>query len=462
MPEQLELDELLKLAVDALYLSIVIDEQGKIRYVGRNYAEILNIRSEDVIGIPVEQIIPNTRLNHVLKTGQPELGQLFIMNNGDYTICNRFPIRDQEGCIRGVLSTATFQDLDKIQSLNDELKRLKRENKNYKRQLQALHDSTFSLDSIIGQSPEIIKLKNTIEKIAASNLAVLITGETGTGKEVFANAIHQLSGRQFGNYVKINCSAIPKELLESELFGYSEGAFSGAAKGGRTGKMEYADKGTILLDEVGEMSISLQSKLLRVLQEKELERIGSNKTVKLDVRVICSTNQNLEQMVREGTFRQDLFYRINVIELYVPPLRDRKSDIPALCEHFIEKMNLIHGCFISGIHDTIMNLFMEYQWPGNIRELEHVIERACVMTLIGPLTIDSFDFFLPRIQQDMVLAQNPPDLLPNSLSEQKNSFEKNTMIQAIKECGGNKTKAAKLLQMSRSHFYEKLKRYEIL
>jgi len=462
MSEPLGLDELLKLAVDALYLSIVIDDQGKIRHVGRNYAEILGICSEDVIGLPIEQVIPNTRLNHVLKTGQPELGQLFVMKNGDYTICNRFPIRDQQGQIRGVLSTATFQDLDKVQHLNDELNRLKRENKHYKQQLRSLKDSAFSLDSIIGQAPEIIKLKNTISKIAASNLAVLITGETGTGKEVFANAIHQLSGRQFGNYVKINCAAIPRDLLESELFGYVEGAFSGAAKGGRAGKIEYANQGTILLDEIGEMSLSLQSKLLRVLQEKELERIGSNKTVKLDVRIICSTHQSLEQMVEDGTFRQDLYYRINVIELHIPPLRSRKTDIPALCEYFIDKMNLIHGCVISGIHNTVMDLFMEYQWPGNIRELEHVIERACVMTITGPLTMDSFDFFTPRIQQDLVLMPNSPGTSRNSLSAQKNSFEKNTLIRALKDCNGNKTRAAALLQMSRSQFYEKLKRYGLI
>lgn len=461
MDQSLDLDELLKLVVDALYLSIVIDENGRIRYVGKNYAELMKINADAVIGLPVEQLIPNTRLKSVLKTGQAEIGQIFVMNNGEYTICNRLPIRDREGRIRGVISSASFTDLDKVEMLNQELTKLRAENKQYKKQLSDLKRTSFSLDEIVGSSMQMVNLKNSLEKIANSGLPVLITGETGTGKEVFANAIHQLSSRRFEKYVKINCAAIPKDLLESELFGYSEGAFSGALRGGKMGKIEYANHGTILLDEIGEMAPQLQSKLLRVLQENELERIGSTKTVKLDVRIICSTNQNLEDMIQSRAFRQDLYYRINTIELVIPPLRERLSDVRPLCGYFIRTINRLHKLSIEGISESVLEKFLSYPWPGNIRELEHVMERACVLTESGLLTEEHFQFFAPRLLKNRLSPDKSP-ASPSMLSSKKAAVEKLLIKQALEENGGNKTKAAGSLSMSRSQFYEKLRRYGLL
>lgn len=462
MDQPLEINDLLNLAVESLYLAIVIDETGTIRYISRAYADIIGLSTEDIIGQPVEKIIPNTRLKNIIRTEHAELGQIFIMKNGTPTICNRFPIRDKAGKIRGAISTATFYDIDKVAQLKAEIDKLRKENQIYQRQLAALKQVPFSIDSVIGNSPYIQKLKATIEKVADSNLSVLITGETGTGKEVFANAVHQLSNRRYGNFIKVNCAAIPKDLLESELFGYSEGAFSGANKGGKVGKFEQANNGTILLDEIGELPLPLQSKLLRILQEHEIERIGGIKPVSLDVRIICCTNQNIEQMITEGKFRQDLYYRINTVELNIPPLRDRPIDIPSLCEHFIQKINQYHNCSIIGISDEVLQHFLSYDWPGNIRELEHVLERACVMSSTTILDVEQFDFFLPRIYRNGSAEGNDSFSKLQTLSNNRNQAERKAIIQALETTKGNKTKAATLLDITRSQLYEKLKKYDLL
>lgn len=458
------LAELLKLAVDALYLLVIIDERGIIRHVSEPYAKILGMDADDIIGHHVESRIPNTRLPQVVKTGRSEMGQLFVMKNDVITVCNRFPIWDKEGNIRGALSTATFQDVDNVSKVNDELIRLRRENKAYKQKLKSLKWKNFSIDSIIGQAPSIKKLKDTIEKTAFSTLPVLISGETGTGKEVFANAVHALSGRAVENFVKINCAAIPADLLEAELFGYVGGAFSGAAKSGRIGKLEFADKGTVLLDEIGEMPLTLQTKLLRVLQEREFEKVGSNETVKLNVRIIACTNQDIGAMAAQGTFRRDLYYRLNVVELHIPPLRERIADLPLFCDYFIQKINRYHGCSISGLTEEALERFSQYPWPGNIRELEHVLERACITSSVGRLTLEHFDFFTPRIEmkQNGSSAFSHHDRMnPVSLSDHKKQAERNAILRALEETHGNRSKAAKLLNITRSRLYEKLKEYSI-
>lgn len=458
----MEINNLLNLAVASLYLSIVIDETGTIRYISHAYADIIGLSPEDIIGKPVEQVIPNTRLKNIIKTEQAELGQIFMMKNGTPTICNRFPIRDENGKVCGAISTATFYNLDKVAQLKAEIDKLRKENQIYERQLASLKQVPFSIDSVIGNSPHIQKIKAAIGKMAASNLAILITGETGTGKEVFANAVHQLSNRRYGNFIKVNCAAIPKDLLESELFGYSEGAFSGASKGGKIGKFEQANNGTILLDEIGELPLPLQSKLLRILQEHEIERIGGIKPVSLDVRIICCTNQNIEQMINEGNFRQDLYYRINTVELTIPPLRDRLIDIPLLCEHFIQKINKYHNLSIIGISDKVLQHFLSYNWPGNIRELEHVLERACVMSSTSILDVDHFDFFLPRVYQNLITDSNDSFSKPETLANKKDYAERKAIMQALETTKGNKSKAAILLDITRSQLYEKLKKYDLL
>lgn len=456
MDNSFKLDEILLNAIDSLFLTIIIDENEVVRYISESYSKILNLPVSEVIGKHVKSVIPDTRTIEVLKSGEAELGSIYILQNGDTTVCNRLPIKDSSGKVRGVISTATFPNMEMINQFSQEIKKLREENKLYQMQLSSLKHSQFSLDSVIGNTPQIAQIKDTIGKIADSDLSVLITGETGTGKEVFANAIHQLSNRRHGNYVKVNCAAIPKDLLESELFGYEEGAFSGAKKGGKPGKFEQANGGTILLDEISEMPLPLQSKLLRILQEKECERIGGNKTIKLNVRVLCATNQNIESMVEDGSFRRDLYYRINVIEMLLPPLRERLDDLPMLCEYLISKINTNHGCYIESLSDEVLSMFYDYNWPGNVRELEHILERASVLTLSGTLERPDFDFFWPKVYKNDITKSNI-----HLFQDSKQSTERKVIMNALETTKGNKSEAAKLLGISRSLLYGKLNKYRI-
>ena len=311
----------------------------------------------------------------------------------------------------------------------------------------------------------------------------MITGETGVGKELFARAIHELSPRKLNPYVKINCAAIPAELLESELFGYEAGAFSGASKTGKPGKFELANQGTLLLDEIGEMPLTLQSKLLRVLQEQEIERVGGVKTIQINVRIICCTNQNLQQLIREKKFRNDLYYRINTVELKIPPLRDRKEDIPELTEHFIQKYNNEHDTHVVGANTDVLQLFQTYQWPSNVRELEHIVERLCTINQNQIITPKSCGFLIDQISNtqqflgnkiadsEPLLAKSEPahtatsvpasEMSWNDLAQKIQTTEREAIIQALLQTNGNKAKAARLLNIDRSSLYYKLKKYNI-
>jgi transcriptional regulator with PAS, ATPase and Fis domain len=296
-------------------------------------------------------------------------------------------------------------------------------------------------------------------KTAKGSSSVLILGESGTGKELFAHAIHNASSRCHGPFIKVNCAAIPEGLLESELFGYEEGAFSGARKGGKPGKMELANGGTLFLDEIGDMPLSMQVKMLRVLQEREFERVGGTKTIKLDVRVITATNKELEELASTGQFRCDLYYRLNIVSLTIPPLRERKDDIPLLCEMLLRKINHKLECFVDTISPECMARLTAYHWPGNVRELENVLERAvnimdegvCILVEHLPSSI------LTPKTNDAVEQTNRDDL-----TEARQDAEKNAIMKALATTGGNKSKAALLLHVNRSVFYEKLRRYNIM
>jgi len=318
------------------------------------------------------------------------------------------------------------------------------------------------LEKICGTSPSMDSLKNSLLKFADLNLPVLITGETGTGKEVFANTLKQLSYRRMKPFVKINCAAIPGPLLESELFGYEPGAFSGALKNGKMGKLEYAGDGTILLDEIGDMPLDLQSKLLRVLQEKEFEKVGGLETIPFNARIICTTNCDLEKLVEEGKFRSDLYYRINVLEMKIPPLRERVQDIPALANFFIKEMNFEEGTGIDGIDDEMMAILQSYSWPGNARELRHVIQRACVLTGTGILTRDDFDFFIRKTKKAKPDVQHDEDFdVELTLESAKSKAEIKAIRSALIKTGYNKSKAAEILDIDRTVLYTKMKKYEI-
>jgi len=304
-------------------------------------------------------------------------------------------------------------------------------------------------EDIITRDSGMKQLINNAAKAAKKKTSVLLRGESGTGKEMFAHAIHHSSNRSEGPFILINCASIPEHLLESELFGYVSGAFTGAEKGGKTGKWEAAHGGTLFLDEIGEMSLALQAKLLRVIEGKGFFRLGSNEQVHVDVRVISATNAPLEEMIHKKTFREDLFYRLNVISFTLPALRNRKTDIPILAHVMIKHLNHILETTITGMDEEVVERLNEYRWPGNIRELRNALERAMVMRDNGKISVEDLPEYL----------QNKQPFKRNSIRVIQ-EIEKEEIENALTKTGGNKTKAARILGMSRSVLYEKLKKHQ--
>lgn len=462
-----KIDLILKEMIDSFPYTVVVDENGFIVKLSRKYAEFLGVDADKACGRYVAEIIPTSGLPRVLATEQSTIGDIFMLKDGSSIVVSRYPIYQDEKLI-GAISTTIFDDLQIVKDLNDQVASLRRENESYRQEIKELRSIRSVVDNIVGETNIIKQLKLELVQMAQTDAGVLITGDTGTGKEVFANAIHYMSLRHNNSYVKINCAAIPSELMESELFGYEDGAFSGAKKSGKPGKFELANKGTILLDEIGEMPLSLQAKLLRVIQEQEVERVGGIRPRKINVRIICSTNRNLEEMVKSGLFRSDLFYRINILELKIPPLCERKEDIPLLCSALIKENNVQDKLSIEGISPEMLDKFEQYSWPGNVRELKHVLERAGIMARTGILNSEHFSFFLQKLEAELEKKKINTSMNPQSISEETNISKKRSMLE--KECiesamlkfKGNKKRVAEYLGISRSTLYEKLKSFSIL
>ena len=321
----------------------------------------------------------------------------------------------------------------------------------------------YDFGKLIGYSEVMRQLFETIEKVSATDSTVIIYGESGTGKELVAKAIHFNSARKNQNLVAVNCGAIPEELLESELFGHEKGAFTGAIRN-RIGRFELAQGGTIFLDEIGDMSPALQVKLLRIIQEKQFERIGGVKTIDADVRVITATNQNLEAAVEDKKFREDLFYRINVIPIHIPPLRERKLDIPILANHFLAKFNQINNKAVKTITPEAMHLFMRYSWPGNVRELQNLMERMVVIKETGEVCVDDLPGKMHTVSEKQAMQGAEISLTEEGVNfnEVVSNFEKELLLKALKKTGGVKNSAARLLKLNRTTLVEKLRRFNIL
>jgi len=320
----------------------------------------------------------------------------------------------------------------------------------------------FDFGELIGRSDLMLKVFETIVKVANSDSTVIVYGESGTGKELVARAIHCKSKRKNNKIVAVNCGAIPAELLESELFGHEKGAFTGAIRS-RTGRFELAQGGTIFLDEIGDMSPALQAKLLRVIQEKVFERVGGVKTIKADVRIVSATNQDLEKAVTEKRFRDDLFYRVNVIPIYMPPLRARRPDIPLLAGHFLEKFNNFSKKTVTGITEEAMQIFLRYPWPGNIRELQNLIERIVVIKEKGEITVADLPAKMIVSSGGKGPAEADCDFPEEGVDLNKavEDFEKDLLCKALKKTAGVKSRAATLLGINRTTLVEKLKRLKI-
>ncbi len=330
---------------------------------------------------------------------------------------------------------------------------LKAENRNLKEQLR----EQFSITKIIGSSPVMQELFKTISLVAPSDATILITGESGTGKELIANALFENSLRREHAFIKINCAALHENLLESELFGHQKGAFTGALEQ-RRGRFELAHKGTLFLDEIGDMTLATQAKVLRVLQEGEFERLGASQSIKVDVRIIAATNRDLAAMVEAGTFRQDLFFRLSVVPVSLPTLRERRSDIPDLARHFLKRYREKNRKDIKGIHPQALNLLMRYNWPGNIRELENCIERAVVLGLGEEITPRELP---PGVAPADILSPNSQPAGENNRGPTLRDMEREMIRNTLEETGHNKSKTAKILGIARQTLLNKLKEYDL-
>ena len=439
----------------------VVDEEGLGILINPAYTRLTGLTAEDVIGKPPTVDIAEGESMHiqVLRTLQAVKGvSMKVGPKRKEVIVNVAPII-VAGKLRGTVGV--LQDISEIHKLSEELERAKR----LIRHLEA----KYTFRDIIGKSEAI---KATIEqagRAAVTPATVLLRGESGTGKELFAHAIHSSSERQKGQFIRVNCAALADSLLESELFGYVEGAFTGAKRGGKVGLFEEASGGTIFLDEIGEISQNLQTKLLRVLQEREIVKVGDNRSFYVDVRIIAATNANLEEKLRAGKFREDLYYRLNVIPIIIPPLRQRREDIPLLIHHLIGSFNQDYGRCVERVSDDGLQILMQYHWPGNVRELENILGRAIINMRIGETVVERHHLpplTIPTINDSV---QQFADQLDTELHEGETGFdglqrqwERALLLVTLQGTGGNKTKAALQLKMSIRNFYYKLERHGLI
>ncbi|SDW63730.1 transcriptional regulator [Marinococcus luteus] len=432
---------------------VIVDEQGVITYMNKCYYDFLGTSRAIAVGRHVTEVIENTRMHLVAASGESEKANMQYIR-GNYMIADRVPLYDGSRII-GALGLVMFRDRKEWAEMNQHIKTLMLELESYQKQVEQLNGTSYSLHDALSVSPEMEEVKRNVRKVAPSDVSVLLRGETGTGKELFAQGLHKLSERSMKPFVKVNCAAIPGDLLESELFGYEEGAFTGAKKGGKPGKFQLADQGTIFLDEIGDMPLNTQVKILRVLQEGELEPLGAQGPRQVDVRVVAATNQPIEELIENQQFREDLYYRINVISLTIPPLRDRPEDIPLLSKFMLQKVTERLGKRITAFDQQVLDRFLDYPWPGNVRELENTIEATVHLT--EGETIQLSD--LPARMMDVGQANRKSGIKP--LKQVIAEAEKDAVKQALKEAEGDKRTACELLGIGKSNLYNKIMKYNL-
>jgi len=447
---------------------LVIGKSGVIQQVNTTLAATLKTSPNKIVGRPLTEVCKHNglrRLITVLKNGMPEFGKVDSIDGRSF-LADYIPITSNKQ-IQGALAKIIFLNPERETDYGSPDGVNKR-----KRHSRAGSTVVYTVDNIIGNSPQLIDLKETLLKVAPRNSNVLVTGESGTGKELFAQAVHAASLRRSGPFIKINCAAIPDTLLESEFFGYEEGTFTGGKKGGKVGKLELANGGTVFLDEIGDISFSLQAKLLRFIQEKEIQKLGAGEAKISDVRVVAATNVNLEHLVKYKKFREDLYYRLNVVNLCIPPLRERKEDIRELMHCFLDKYNRLFGLRVTALDPKVEALFKRYSWPGNVRELENTIERAFNVVEGNIICKEHLPSHIASLLDGEISGAVEETLhrenglsLPltdgQTLNEIVNQTEKLVILQALKNSKGNKAKAAKLLGISRPGLYKKLVKYNL-
>lgn len=427
----------------------VANKDGLIKYVNPAFERITGIPADQRIGQNVLKVSPDGALAMVLRTGKSVFGhRTKVGGSNAEVISNASPII-VDGKLEGAV--VVFQHFTDVMKLMDELRQSTSIIENLSDKFGQVTTCKYSFADILGDSPDLKKCIQVAERAARSNTTVLLLGESGTGKELFAHAIHYASSRRDKPFIKVNCAAIPENLLESEFFGYAKGAFTGAVKS-KIGKFELANGGTIFLDEIGDMNLMLQGKLLRVLQEMEFERVGGNQTIRVDVRVVAATNRNLREMIRNGKFREDLYYRLNVVEITIPPLRVRKEDLPLLVNNLIVKLNRKLGKKVKGLSKDAEEILYSYDWPGNVRELENVVERVMVTVDDEILTKRNF---IQHVSQFKSLPERDVELVPIEQMEQI------LIKKALAKYGNTvegKRRAAQALNISLATLYNKLKK----
>jgi transcriptional regulator with PAS, ATPase and Fis domain len=436
---------------------ILIDKGGIVRFMSRYNSKVYGITPAQAIGKHITQLNENTRLPEVLKTGKAQIDIFFLFDNRERIIA-RIPLRDEWGKIIGAVGKLVLDQPEKIADLYHRMEVLEAQVKHYQAELACLKGGYKVLERIIGKSVAVKEAKQLALRAAATNAPVLITGETGTGKELFAEAIHQNSQRSQGPFIKLNCAAVPEELIESEMFGYESGAFTGANKQGKPGKFQMSHGGTIFLDEIGDMPLTMQAKLLRVVEEHEVMRVGGNRLLKLDFRIIASTNQDLQAMISKGSFRVDLLYRLNVFQIATPSLRDIPEDIPLIANYFLHGYKKEYDRHAIRISDDAMALLNRYPWPGNVRELGNVIESAVNLTEGEQITVNELPDRISEFHKQKGEAINSQGSLHKILMD----TEKSTILAALRGADGNKAEAARRLGIHRTGLYQKIKRYQLV
>lgn len=437
---------------------LVIDNQGIVRLINPEYTRITGVAPERILGRPLREVRPSSVLAETLRDGQTRVGIYRKEGNHEYVV-DMAPIFIHDQIIGAV---SVCKGLTEVHTLSQELKRHKEKLRQWERTVGSFYHASYSFDQIIGSKGGLREVVHTAKKAADSNLPILIMGESGTGKELFAQAVHNESPRSDCPFVPVNCAAIPSALIESELFGYGEGSFTNAKKGGKMGLFEIADTGTIFLDEIGELSYDLQAKLLRVLQEGTIRKVGETKEKKIDVRVIAATNKDLQHLVEKNLFREDLYYRLNVLTLYLPPLRERKEDIPELVDFTVcsaNKSDQVHLHYL--VNNQTLALLQEYDWPGNVRELKNAVDHAICMAEEWEI----LPHHLPKTILKSVGLTDPIAREPNrTLKEVVEEAERQWITETLKRYGDDldeKRKVAEELGVSLATLYNKMKKYQL-
>lgn len=468
--EFITIDALNQQILDAIPSGILFcDKNYIVRRVNSYYAALLGGDVNSILGRPLTELNPGTHAAKVIRSGKAELGELCslpLFGEKKSFITNRIPMIDKKGNVIGMLSHILFKDPVELKKLQTKMDLLQNKKRMYNDNNQAPH-TRYTLESIVGESAPIKKLKKDIQAYAKDIHPVLIHGSTGTGKELVAQSLHTLSDFRHGPFVSINCAAIPAELLEAELFGYAPGAFSGALKTGKIGHLELANNGTLFLDEVGDIPLYAQVKLLRALEEKEITRVGAVVPTQINFRLITATNRSLDSMVAESSFREDFYYRINTLRISMPPLHQRENDIVLIANHILAKLGQAHITFTA----EALSAIKAYIWPGNVRQLFNSLVQASIQCSNNTIRINDLPLeILKAIPSTMPSTTPPPHANNiqdeplkehNNLSKMLDSHEANYLLSALRQNNNNITKTAQQLEISRVTLYGKMKKFGI-